>query len=36
MRAIAESGFPLYVAHEYGIQGDPVEALREAFEVCDV
>jgi len=36
MRAVAESGYELYVGHEFRSEGDPVEALREAFGVCDV
>jgi len=36
MRAIADAGYDLYVAHEFGCQGDPVEALRAAYRVCDV
>jgi len=36
MRAVAESGYDLYVGHEFRSEGDPVEALRAAFRVCDV
>jgi len=36
MRAIADAGYDLYVGHEFGPKGDPVEALAEAYEVCDV
>jgi hydroxypyruvate isomerase len=36
MRAIAESGYELFVGHEFSPKGDPVEALRSAFRVCDV
>jgi hydroxypyruvate isomerase len=36
MRAIAESGYDLYVGHEFSPKGDPVEGLAEAFGVCDV
>ena len=36
MRAIAETDFDLYVAHEFQPKGDPIEALRAAFETCDV
>jgi hydroxypyruvate isomerase len=34
-RAIAASGYGLYVAHEFSPRGDPIEALRTAFEVCN-
>jgi hydroxypyruvate isomerase len=34
-RAIAESGYELYLAHEFTPKGDRIEALRRAFEVCD-
>ncbi len=36
MRAIADSGFKGYVAHEFVPTGDPLESLRKAAEVCDV
>lgn len=36
MRAIAETGYQGYVGHEFIPKGDPVEALRKAFELCDV
>ena len=35
-RAIAETGYAGYVGHEFRPKGDPVAALRAAFEVCDV
>ena len=34
-RAIAETGYDLYVGHEFIPKGDPVAALRHAFAVCD-
>ncbi len=34
-RAIARSGYRLYVAHEFTPRGDPVEALRTAFAICN-
>lgn len=34
-RAIAATGFTGFVAHEFFPQADPLEALRQAFEVCD-
>jgi len=34
-RAIAQSGFDLYLAHEFSPKGDPIEALATAFRVCD-
>jgi hydroxypyruvate isomerase len=36
MRAIAQSGFDLLVGHEFSPKGDPIDALRSAFRVCDV
>jgi hydroxypyruvate isomerase len=36
MRAIADTGFRGYVAHEFVPAGDPMEALRKAAELCDV
>ncbi len=36
MRAIADSGYKLYVGHEFVPKGDPLEAMRVAFEICDV
>ncbi len=36
MRAIADSGFKGYVAHEFVPTGDPLESLRKAVELCDV
>jgi hydroxypyruvate isomerase len=34
-RAIAATGYDLYLAHEFTPKGDPIEALRTAFEICD-
>ena len=36
MRAIAETGYTGYVAHEYSPQRDPVESLVQAIKACDV
>jgi hydroxypyruvate isomerase len=36
MRAIAGSGYDMIVGHEFSPKGDPIEALRAAFRVCDV
>ena len=36
MRAIAESGYKGYVAHEFTPTGDPYESLLQAVELCDV
>ena len=36
MRAIAETGFTGYVAHEFVPKGDPLKALSYAARVCDV
>jgi len=34
-RAIAEAGYDLYLGHEFQPKGDPIEALRKAFAICD-
>jgi len=34
-RAIAESGYNLYVGHEFKPKGEVYEALRRAFAICD-
>ncbi len=36
MRAIASTDYDLYVGHEFVPKGDPIEALRKAFETCNV
>ena len=36
MRAIAETGYDLYVGHEFIPKGDPIEGLRAAAQLCDV
>ncbi len=36
MRAIAESGYTGYVAHEFVPTRDPLTSLREAVQLCDV
>jgi hydroxypyruvate isomerase len=36
MRAIADSGFHGYVAHEFLPKGDPLTSLRSAVDLCDV
>jgi hydroxypyruvate isomerase len=36
MRAIADSGFRGYVAHEFIPTGDPLVSLQEAADLCDV
>jgi len=36
MRAIAETGYSGYVAHEYSPLRDPVESLVQAIKACDV
>ena len=35
-RAIAATGYPYYVGHEFSPKGELAEALRKAFEICDV
>jgi hydroxypyruvate isomerase len=34
-RAIAATGYDLYVGHEFSAKGDVVAALRQAFQHCD-
>jgi len=34
-RAIAATGYDLYVGHEFSPKGDIIEALRTAFRICD-
>jgi hydroxypyruvate isomerase len=36
MRAIADSGFRGYVAHEFVPTGDPLASLKSAADLCDV
>jgi hydroxypyruvate isomerase len=36
MRAIAESGFKGYVAHEFVPKGDSLAALTYAVRICDI
>jgi hydroxypyruvate isomerase len=36
MRAIAETAFKGYVAHEFVPTGEPLESLRKAVDLCDV
>ncbi len=36
MRAIAESEYKGYVAHEYTPLRDPIESLIQAVKACDV
>lgn len=36
MRAIADTGFKGYVAHEFVPTGDPFGSLRKAVDLCDV
>ena len=36
MRAIADTDYDLYVGHEFVPKGDPIEAMRTAFKLCDV
>ncbi|MGB2819563.1 MAG: TIM barrel protein [Phycisphaerae bacterium] len=33
--AIAETGYALYVGHEFSPKADPIEALKQAFALCD-
>ena len=36
MRAIAATDYDGYVGHEFGPQGDPMAALKQAFDACNV
>jgi hydroxypyruvate isomerase len=36
MAAIADTGYQMYVAHEFLPTADPLTQLREAVEICDV
>jgi len=36
MKAIAESGYEGYVAHEFVPKRDPLKSLEQAFRLCDV
>jgi len=36
MRAIAETGYDGFVGHEFRPKGDPLEAMRKTFALCDV
>jgi hydroxypyruvate isomerase len=35
-KAIAATGYDLYVGHEFKPKGDPIEAMRSAFLTCHV
>jgi hydroxypyruvate isomerase len=34
-KAIAQTGYDLYVGHEFRPKGDPIASLRETFKICD-
>ncbi len=36
LRAIADTGYQGYVGHEFTPKGDPIEAMRTTFKLCDV
>jgi hydroxypyruvate isomerase len=36
MRAIAESGYDLFIGHEFSPRGDAIEALKAAYRACNV
>ena len=36
MRAIAETGYNLYVSHEFVPKGDPISAMKVAFDTCNI
>jgi hydroxypyruvate isomerase len=35
-RAIAETGYQGYLVHEFGPKGEPIAALKAAYDVCNV
>ena len=35
-RAIADTGYDLFMGHEFGFQADPLTALEAAYRTCDV
>ena len=36
IKAIAENGYGGYVGHEFIAQGNPVEALQQAYDLCQM
>lgn len=36
MRAIKETKYDGFIGHEFGPKGDPIEAIRKAYQICDV
>lgn len=36
LRALAKAGYRGYIAHEFLPQGEPMAALRRAYEICDI
>ena len=34
-RAIAATGYDLYLGHEFRPKGDPIAALKTTFAICD-
>ena len=36
MRAIAETGYDLYVGHEFRPKDDPLAAMKAAYDVCNI
>ncbi|MBP96554.1 xylose isomerase [Candidatus Poribacteria bacterium] len=36
MKAIAETDYELYIGHEFGPKGDPMEAMKAAYDVCNL
>jgi hydroxypyruvate isomerase len=36
MRAIAATDYKGYVGHEFSPKGDPMEAMKQTFKLCDV
>lgn len=35
-KAIAATGYDLYVGHEFKPKGEPIEAMKSAFQICNV
>ena len=36
MKAIAETDYELYIGHEFGPKGDPMDAMKAAYDVCNL
>ena len=36
MRAISATDYDLYIGHEFSPKGDPMEAMKAAYDVCNL